>query len=80
MYTIDLYRHYVPRIVYRPCTRHYVPRPCTRINCWCIVHVLVTMFLVHVLVIPRIVHALVTMFLVPVLVLSTRTVVLNIFV
>jgi hypothetical protein len=24
-------RHYVPRIVYRPCTRHYVPRACTRI-------------------------------------------------
>jgi hypothetical protein len=69
-------RHYVPRpctrIVcwYRPCTRHYVPRPCTRIvtlssmysslcsssmysYCYSIVHVLVTMFLVHVLVLSR---------------------------
>jgi hypothetical protein len=43
-------------ILYRPCTRHYVPRTCTRICLvvLCtpcpIVHALVTMFLVHVLV------------------------------
>jgi hypothetical protein len=35
-------------LYHRPCTRHYVPHPCPRINC--VVPALVTMFLVHVLV------------------------------